>query len=146
MFKEIVDFSKCQIQKEILDITESTVTLHNETPVEVGTDISVEIKLPEEILLDSFNLEGSIKACRHMQNNGSTGYLLEMSIGDIPLSTKKILEAYIDFLKREKQLNEIKIDYNALEDVFVNFGKQMDQLLGEATQLLKKTTGNFTIH
>ncbi len=146
MEKETVTISNAKKEKEIICITQDTVTLYNKAPFEIGSGINVDIKLPKEILLDSFQLDGTIKSCNLIQNNGSSGYLMEISINDLPTTEKQILKAYIDFLEREKQINEIKIDYNALENAFNNFGQQLNQLMAEANLLLKKSQGKPTIH
>ncbi len=146
MEKKTVTISNSKKEKEIICITQDTVTLYNKSPFEIGSGINVDIELPEEILLDSFQLGGTIQTCDLIQNNGSSGYLMEISINNLPTTEKQILKAYIDFLEREKQINKIKIDYNALENAFTNFGEQLNQLMAEAHLLLKKSQGNTTIH
>jgi hypothetical protein len=146
MEKKTITISNGKKEKEIICITQDTVTLYNKSPFEIGSDINIDIKLPEEILLDSFQLDGTIKTCDLIQNNGSNGYLIEISINNLPSTEKQILKAYIDFFERERQINEIKIDYNALENAFNNFGQQLNQLMAEANLLLKKSQGKTTTH
>ncbi len=146
MDKKTITISDAKKEKEIICITQDTVTLYNKSPFKIGSDINVDIELPEEILLDSFQLGGTIRTCNHIQNNGSSGYLMEININNLPTTEKLILKAYVDFLEREKQINEIKIDYDALENAFTNFGQQLNQLMAEASFLLEKSQGKITIH
>ncbi len=58
MEKKTITISNGKKEKEIICITHDTVTIYNKSPFEIGSDINIDIKLPKEILLDSFQLEG----------------------------------------------------------------------------------------
>ena len=70
--------------------------------------MALDVKLPDEINLDFFTLGGTIKGCKHIRKMKTNIYLLEMSIEKLSRKNRLILEAYLDFLERNKILNKIK--------------------------------------
>jgi hypothetical protein len=71
MEKKTITISNGKKEKEIVCITQDTVTLYNKSPFEIDSGINIEIELPEEILLDSFQIDGTIKTCDLIQNKDS---------------------------------------------------------------------------
>ena len=129
------------IGKEI-KLTEDSVVLRTDTPADIGTTIDLEIKLPEGILLKSFKINGTVSGCGYVGDNRSGQYVLEIRIGDISPMNKKILEAYIDFLKREEMLKGIKVEFSILQKSLNDFEKRLRQLraISELTRTnLRKT-------
>jgi hypothetical protein len=135
------------MKTKIIELTKSTVIFTADTTLERGAEINLEVRLPQEALLESFVLKGTIRKCTRIQNiEGLSGYVVEMNIGDLPEMNEKILEAYMDFLEREKKLNGIKIDHKALQKAFENFGTRLEQLIAVSEMLTKATRGKITIH
>ena len=58
---------------------------------------------------------------------------------------QKILEAYKDFLDREKMLNDIKIDMQAFQAAFENFGKKLRQLRKTAEDVKDSVRGTLEL-
>ena len=114
--------------EKTIKLTEESVVLHANTPRNIGTIIDFEIKLPDGILLKSFTLNGTVSGCEYAGDDSSNQYFLEIKIGDISPMNKKILEAYIDFLKREERLKGIKVDFSALQESLNDFEEKVRQL------------------
>jgi hypothetical protein len=68
-----------------------------------------------------------------------------MKIGNLSPISQKILEAYKDFLEREKMLNEIKIDVQAFQEAFDNFGKKLRQLRQTAEEVKDSVRGTLEL-
>ena len=127
-------------------MTKDTVVFNTDTPKDIGAKMDLEVPLPEDVLLDSFTLNGTITDCRHIRNNGTNVYMLEMSIGGLPEKNRLILDAYIDFLEREATLNKIKIDNMELQNALTNLGEKLTQLLTLSELLMRKAQGKIMIH
>ena len=134
------------MKEEIIKLTKDTVVFNTETPKDIGEKMDLEVPLPEDVLLDSFTLNGTITDCRHIRNNGTNVYMLEMSIGGLPEKNRLILDAYIDFLEREATLNKIKIDNMELQNALTNLGEKLTQLLTLSELLMRKAQGKIMIH
>jgi hypothetical protein len=130
---------------KLIDFSEQQVVLRADTPKAVGTKMDVEIRLPKGILIKSFLLNGTITACECQRTSGSDSYLLQMKIGRLSPINQKILEAYKDFLERERQLNEIKIDVQAFQEAFDNFGKKLRQLRRTAEEVKDSVRGTLEL-
>ena len=130
---------------EVIKVTRDTVTLFTDTPRNVGTKIDLEVRLPEGMLLKSFALKGTISGCEFLSKNGLSGYLLEMKIGEISPLNQKILDAYIDFLEREGMLKEISVDFQALQEVFDDFGRRVTQLRETAEEVRNNIRGTLEL-
>ena len=143
---------------EIIKFAKKTITLCADSPKSVGTEIDLLVKLPEGMILRSFPLEGTVTDCELVSNNGSSCYVLEVKIGDVSPLNEKILEAYKDYLERKEILDEIKIDFVALKEVFEGFAERLRQLRMAAEEarnnvkgtleMLRRTSsgGKTTIH
>jgi len=130
---------------EMIKFSEETVILRTDTPKPVGTKMDLEVRLPKGILIKSFLLKGTITACECVRKAGSNSYEMKMKIGNLSPVNQKILEAYKDFLEREKMLNEIKIDMQAFQDAFDNFGKKLRQLRKTAEAVKDSVRGTLEL-
>lgn len=133
------------MQSEVVAFSEDKITLRASSPRNVGAKIDLEVRLPKGILIKSFSLNGTVTRCDQEQCSDSTGYLLEMKIGDLTPLNEKILEAYKDFLNREKTLNEIKIDLQAFQQAFNNFGDKLRQLRQTAEEVRNNVRGTLEL-
>jgi hypothetical protein len=126
---------------EIIRVTEDVVTLRSDRSKDVGTKIDLEVKLPEGVLLQSFNLNGTITSCKYLSDSGSVSYILEMKIDDISPANKKILKAYIDFLEREGMLRGIRTDLKALQEAFSHFGERLGRMRATSELMRRELEG-----
>jgi hypothetical protein len=134
------------MKEEIIRLTKDTVVFSTEMPKDIGVKMDIEVPLPEDVHLDSFTLNGTITDCRHIRNNGTNVYMLEMSIGGLPEKNRLILDAYIDFLEREEILNKIKMDNMELQNALTNLGEKLTQLISLSELLMREAQGKITIH
>ena len=130
----------------LIGLTEETATILYESPQNQGDFLEFEIQLPEEILLDSFTISGTVTASEYVKNNGSSGYLTRMEIGRLSDENRKILNAYVAFLRQEKELDEIHIDYEGLQKAIDRLSRSFLQIVSLAEQLKEKTAKKVTIH
>jgi hypothetical protein len=130
---------------EMITCTEESVTLRADVPKPVGTKMDVEVRLPKGILIKSFLLNGTITACECAREAGSGRYVLKMKIGSLSPMNQKILEAYKDFLERERMLKEIKIDMQAFQEAFDTFGKKLRQLRKTAEEVKDSVRGTLEL-
>jgi hypothetical protein len=126
---------------EMISLTLSTVTLYTDAPKGVGQRMDFEVKLPEGIRLRSFTINGTVTGCKPVGVSRSGGYKLEMSIGDLSPTNKKILEAYVDFVEREKTLREIRPDFKGLQEACNDFGEKLKQLRETAEEMKSNVRG-----
>ena len=134
------------MKEEIIKLTKDIVVFSTETPKDIGAKMDLEVPLPRDVHLDSFTLNGTITDCRHIRNNGTNVYMLEMSIRGLPEKNKLILDAYIDFLEREEIFNKIKIDNMELQNALTNLGEKLMQLITLSELLMREAQGKITIH
>ncbi len=134
------------MKREFVKFADNTLTVTSEIPRDVGSEIDYELRMPEGILLKALKLKGIVTQCRYMHKNSSNSYLLYMNISNISEKNRLILEAYMDFLKREEELDSVTVDHQALQDAFETFGEKFSELYKESTLLLKNLKGNSTIH
>jgi hypothetical protein len=132
--------------EEILKLNRGTVTFCTEMPKEIGAEMDLEVALPNDVNLSSFTLNGTITDCRHIRNNGTSVYMLEMDIGELSKKNSLILEAYIDFLEREERLNKIRKDNQELQDALNNLGEKLRELIAVSEMMIKEAKGKVTIH
>lgn len=130
---------------EVISLTRETVTLFTDMPRDLGTKIDLEVRLPEGMLLKSFALKGTITGCEFLSESGLSGYILEMKIGEVSPLNQKILDAYIDFLERQRVLEDINIDFRALQEVFDDFGKRITQLRKTAEEVRNNIRGTLEL-
>ncbi len=141
---------------QLIEFKEESVTVHTDTPKTVGTEIDLEVRLPQGILVRSFLLSGTITGCERLRN-GSRSYRLEIKIGDLSPMDQQILHAYKDFLEREQMLNRINMDLEAFQQAFRNLEAKLRQLRKTVTQvrdnlrgtlefMQRNGRGNATIH
>lgn len=129
----------------MIKLTANTVILHTDTPKDVGSRMVIEVKLPEGVLLKSFTINGTITGCEPIKHNGSKAYMLEMKIGDMSQVNKRILEAYVDFLVRGKQLSGIRIDIEGLQDACNDFGEKLAKLRKTAEEVRNNLRGTLEL-
>ncbi len=133
------------MSKEVIELTENTAVIKSNTLKDIGSDLDIEIKLPEDILLESFALNGTVTDCVHVQNNGTSGYAVKIVIGNISKENQQILAAYVDFLERQKKLDTIKIDTDALEKAFGKIGECLIRAI-TWSEMLNKESVKKKIH
>lgn len=131
---------------EIIKLTKDVVIINTGAPKEIGEKMDLKVKLPEDINLDSFTINGTVTDCRHVRNNGSSVYMLEMDINDLQKKNDLILEAYIDFLEREEVLDKIKNDNIELQDALATLGEKLTELISVSEMLIKESQSKITIH
>lgn len=131
---------------EIIKLTKDVVIINTGAPKEIGEKMDLKVKLPEDINLDSFTINGTVTDCRHVRNNGSSVYMLEMDINDLQEKNDLILEAYIDFLEREEVLDKIKNDNIELQDALSTLGEKLTELISVSEMLIKESQSKITIH
>jgi len=134
------------MKDEIIKLTKDVVVFNTGTPKEIGEKMDIKVKLPENINLDSFTINGTVTDCRHIRNNGSSVYMLEINIEELPEKNDIILDAYIDFLEREEVLNKIKSENIELQDALTNLGEKLTELISVSEMLIKESQGKITIH
>lgn len=130
----------------LIDLTEDSATILYETRQNQGDFLEFEIQLPKEILLDSFTISGTVTTSEYVKNNGSSGYLTKMEIGQISEENRKILSAYVVYRKQEKELDEIHIDYEGLQKAIDRLSRSFLQIVSLAEQLKENTRKKVTIH
>lgn len=131
---------------DFIGFNEDTLTFKSEEPKDVGDEIVYELCMPEGILLRQLTLNGIVKKCKYLHGQGSIGYILEVTVSNMTDENRLILDAYMEFLKREEGLNSISIDQKALQEAFETFGEKFVELYKESVQLLKNLKGEDTIH
>lgn len=131
---------------ELIDLTEETATILYDESQEQGSVVEFEIEMPEGVLLDSFTLNGVVTKSDYIRNNGSSGYLTELKIGDLSIEKRKILDAYVAFLKQEKELDKIHIDYDAIQNAIHKLSQNFFQIVSIVEQLSGKPSKKITLH
>ncbi len=131
---------------EIIKLSKNVVIFNTATPKKIGEKMDLNVELPEKINLDSFTINGTITDCRHIRNNGSSVYMLEMIIDELPGNNDLILDAYIDFIEREDVLEKIRNDNNELHDALTNLGEKLQELISVSEMLIKESQSKITIH
>lgn len=134
------------MKQEIIKLSKSTVVFSTERPREIGEKMDLEIDLPKDSQLAFLTLTGTVTDLRHIRNNGTSVYELEMLIGDLPQTNSLILDTYIDFLEREKRLNRIRTYNIELQNALNNLKDKLTQLVAVSELLIKEAEGKTTIH
>jgi len=135
-----------KIGRELIDLTEETATILYDESQKQGSVVEFEIEMPEEVLLDSFTINGVVTKSDYIRNNGSSGYLTELKIGDLSIENRKILAAYVAFLKQEKELEKIHIDYDAIQNAIYKLSQSFFQIVSISEQLSGKPSKKITLH
>ncbi len=135
-----------EMKDRIIKITKNLVVFETVSPKGIGEKTDIKVELPEKINLDSFTINGTVTDCRHVRNNGSSVYMLEMNIDDLQENNDLILEAYIDFLERENVLDRIKNDNIELQDALTNLGEKLSELISVSEMLIRESQSKITIH
>ena len=131
---------------ELKGLTEDTATILYDEFQKQGSVVEFEIEMPEEIHLDSFTINGVVTKSDYIRNNGSSGYLTELKIGDLSIENRKILVAYVSFLRQEKELEKIHIDYDAIQNAIQKLSQSFFQIVSIAEQLSGKPSKKITLH
>ncbi len=134
------------MKDEIIRLTKDVVVFNTLAPKEIGEKTNLKVDLPEDINLDSFTINGTVTDCRHIRNNGSSVYMLEMNIEDLAEKNALILKAYIDFLEREEVLNKINNENIELQNALTNLGDKLTELISVSEMLIKESQSKITIH
>ena len=133
------------MSNKLIDFSEERVVLQTNSPKAVGTKMDVEVRLPKGILIKSFLLHGTITACECHSEDGSNRYILHVKVGNLSPINQKILEAYKDYMEREKMLHDIKIDVQAFQEAFYQFGKKLRQLRQTAEEVKDSVRGTLEL-
>ena len=135
-----------EMKDEIIKLSKDVVVFNTTTPKEIGENTDLKVALPEDLNLKSFTINGTVTDCRHIRNNGSSVYMLEMNIEGLPEKDDIILDAYIDFLEREEVLGKIKSENMELQDALTNLGEKLTELISVSEMLIKESQSKITIH
>ncbi len=134
------------MKDEIIKLTKDVVVFNTGTPKEIGEKTDITVELPEDINLESFTINGTVTDCRHIRNNGSSVYMLEMNLEELPEKNDIILDAYIDFLEREAVLGKIKSENFELQNALSNLGEKLMELISVSEMLIKESQSKITLH
>ncbi len=134
------------MKREILRLTSDFVVFMTEQSQKVGTETNLEIELPKDIDLECVPVSGTVTDCRHVLYNGCSRYLIKMNIGDMTKQNRMILDAYIDFLKREKALEKMRKDNEELQQAVQRLEDKLSQLIVVSELLIKESRGELVIH
>lgn len=131
---------------ELIGLTEDTATILYDELKKEGSVVEFEIEMPEEIFLDSFTINGVVTKSDYIRNNGSSGYLTELKIGDLSIENRKMLIAYVAFLRQEKELDKIHIDYDAIQNAIHKLSQSFFQIVSIAEKVSGKPSKKITLH
>ncbi len=131
---------------ELIGLTEDTATILYDELKKEGSVVEFEIEMPQEIFLDSFTINGVVIKSDYIRNNGSSGYLTELKIGDLSIENRKILAAYVAFLRQEKELDKIHIDYDAIQNAIHKLSQSFFQIVSIAEKMSGKPSKKITLH
>jgi len=134
------------MKEEIIKLTKGSVVFSTKTPKSIGEEMELEVEMPLNSPSNSFNLNGTITDCRHIHNNGTSVYVLEMSIGNLSEENRLILDAYLDFLKRQEILSKIRKDNLELQNALNHLGEKLKELITVSEMLIKEAKGRVTLH
>ncbi|MBU3917525.1 hypothetical protein KKA14_18485 [bacterium] len=112
----------------IVRLMEDNLTLITSEPEEIGVTTDFEIKLPKDVILDSLSLRGKVTKRARLSNDQGAYYLMEISVLDLTETNRLILLAYIKYLEREKQLDDLFTHFN-LKSVMENVLKCRDEFI-----------------
>ncbi|SPD73328.1 hypothetical protein PITCH_A1800014 [uncultured Desulfobacterium sp.] len=131
---------------EIIKLTKNMAVFSADTPISIGTESDLEIALPKDVTLDSFTIKGMITECRHVRNNETSSYLFKMNITELTEKNRLILDAYVDFLEREKILDKIRKDNQELQNALSKLGDKLMQLIAVSELLIREAQGKVVMH
>ena len=94
------------MKNDILRLKENIITLIGNLPKEIGSHIEFEIKLPKGTALENIFLKGTVVECSQILHDKRNEYLLEISVSSLTELDGEVLQAYIKYLEREKQVDE----------------------------------------
>jgi len=134
------------MKEEIIKLTKGSVVFSTKTPKSIGEEMELEVEMPVNAPSNSFNLNGTITDCRHIRNNGTSVYVLKMSIGNLSEENRLILDAYLDFLKRQEILSKIRKDNLELQNALNHLGEKLKELITVSEMLIKEAKGRVTLH
>lgn len=134
------------MKKEIIRLTNDFVVFSAEKPKEIGTEANLDIRLPQDTDLDSFSVRGTITDCRHVLDNGNSRYVIEMNIGELPEKNRMILDAYVNFLEREKVLDKMRKDNEELQKAIHRLREKLMEVIVVSELLIKESQGELVIH
>ncbi len=127
--------------REVIGLIEDRVTLRTDTPADVGSRVTFDVKMPKGVLLRSVIVDGTITCCESVGHNGSNLYIVEMVIGNMSPVNKSVLEAYVAFLEREKVLGETRVDLKGLREACSDLEAKLARLRKAADEVRSNLTG-----
>ncbi len=130
---------------DFLGFNGNTLTFRSTEQKEAGDEIDYNLCMPEGILLRRLTLNGIVENCRYVHGRGGAGYVLVMNVHNMTAEKQLILNAYMEYLKREDGLNKNSIDKKALLEVFDTLGEKLVELYEESVKLLNNLKGEGTI-
>ena len=133
------------MKSQVIAFDENTITLRASARKEIGKKINLEVKLPKGILIKSFLVNGTIVCCDPDQCEEQGGFLLKVKIGKLSPLNEKILDAYKDYLGREKMIKEIRVDLQAFQEAFERFGKKLRLLRQTAEDVKNNVRGTLEL-
>ena len=129
------------MKRDVVDYCDEKITIRCNDPKKVGSDMDIEVRLPEGILVQSLLLKGTVVRCAREERTEPERYVLELKIDDLTPLNEKILDAYKDFLDRERKIQAIKIDIEGFQRAFENFGRKLRLLRRTAEEVRKRIFG-----
>ncbi len=91
----------------ILSLTENSLVLVDDKPFKLGSIIEFAIQFPEDALIESLPLKGKITKTEKADDTNKSKYLCEVTFQELTTADKLILTAYIQYLKREKVIDDL---------------------------------------
>ncbi len=96
------------MKNNILRLTENgLILIEDKEAQEVGSIITVEIRLPKDTLIDKLSLKGEVIKSEIIDSNNGKRRLHEVVFVDLTDTDSQILNAYILFLERERKLDNL---------------------------------------
>ncbi|MBN2374617.1 hypothetical protein JXL19_12615 [bacterium] len=113
---------------QVIDVTDDTFTFLSNTHMDKGSEIKLEIRLPEKMPIKSLTIKGDLIQCSLFCQNGSSIYLIEIKTCLLSEVNRKILAAYKDYLERDKEIKKLRHDYNIFNEAVIELKENFRHL------------------
>ncbi len=95
------------MKNRLLRLEGNSLVLIRDTPEKIDSKIKFEINLPQGAVLEKLTIEGKVNNCVQAAMDGENRYVTEVDISNLMDTDRLILDAYMTYLEREKQVDEI---------------------------------------
>jgi len=129
----------------VIELTNDTAIVHTAEPKGLGMCVDLEIKLPEGVLANHLLITGTVTRCESIDHGGEGLYMLEMKLGKMSPTDRKILGAYREYLERKRALAKVTIDLNEIQTAFESLGRNLRQLRETAEALRNNLRGTLEL-